>query len=108
MEFLYKKAGFHPVFVNENLLQFLRYWNSHSSRVQRVKHKLISAHFNLICNVPVSKSEELIISLDTGQAPSENPSQGGAHTIKPRCHPLAACGLLILVVRNNGAGSPLI
>ncbi|GBL79786.1 hypothetical protein AVEN_69444-1 [Araneus ventricosus] len=36
LEFLSRKEGFHSVSVNENLLQFLRYWNSHFSRVQKV------------------------------------------------------------------------
>ncbi|GBM63245.1 hypothetical protein AVEN_132154-1 [Araneus ventricosus] len=31
------KKGFHSGFVKEHLLQFLRYWNSYSSRAQRVK-----------------------------------------------------------------------
>ncbi|GBM98315.1 hypothetical protein AVEN_62349-1 [Araneus ventricosus] len=46
LEFLQRKEGFHSVFVNENLLQFLRYWNSHSSRVQRVNTDFDKCLFN--------------------------------------------------------------
>ncbi|GBM36243.1 hypothetical protein AVEN_71950-1 [Araneus ventricosus] len=42
LEFLYRKEGYNSVFVKENLLQFFRYWNSHSSRVQSVNTELCS------------------------------------------------------------------